>query len=298
MIPLRLALCLALSATVATSAFAESTSVGSNEIHPPGDDPLAASPTGKADGAEEQNDRPSPAEHATGGSKQAATDGAFLPFTTGASTAAMYGRMASGYDGARKEFVYDAIADARVVGGLAIRAGYQSSDLSGHASAVLGARFQFLSQMQHGLDMAAGLFYLPQDLDGEGLVKASVMVSRSLGDVRLFGNLVYGQDPEADDGQAELAMGFLVPAASSLSLGLDARGRARVFTTDAKHDGSYAPTFDIVAGPVAHYLLGPVVLTGHAGWSSVVVQGPQGSPQSTSDARHGISGLLSAGFAL
>jgi hypothetical protein len=295
---------MALSATVATPAFAESTSAGSHESHPPSDDPVVASPAGKADGVEkaegveEESDRPSPAEHDTSGSRQATTHGAFLPFTIGASTAATYGRIASGYDGARKEFVYQAIAEAQVVGGLAIRAGYLSSDLSGHASAVLGGRFQFLSQMQHGLDMAAGLFYLPQDLDGEGLVKASVLVSRSFGDVRLFGNLGYGQDPEGDDGQAELAVGFLVPAAKSLALGLDARARARVFSTDEKHAGNFEPIFDVVAGPVAHYVLGPVVLTGHAGWSSVVVQGPQGSPQSTSDLRNGLSGLLSAGFAL
>jgi hypothetical protein len=93
-------------------------------------------------------------------------------------------------------------------------------------------------------------------------------------------------------------VGFLVPAATSLSLGLDARGRARVFSTDEKHAGNYEPIFDVVAGPVAHYVLGPLVLTGHAGWTSVVVQGPQGSPQPTSNLRNGVSGLLSAGFAL
>jgi hypothetical protein len=292
-----LALCIALSATVATPAFAESTSVGSNESHPPSDDPVVASPARKADGVEEESGHASPTD-ATSGARQATAHGAFLPFTIGASTAATYGRIASGYDGARKELVYQAIAEAHVVGGLAIRAGYLSSDLSGHASAVLGGRFQFLSQMQHGLDMAAGLFYLPQDLDGEGLVKASVLVSRSFGDVRFFGNLGYGQDPEADDGQTELTVGFLVPAATSLSLGLDARGRARVFSTDEKHAGNYEPIFDVVAGPVAHYVLGPLVLTGHAGWTSVVVQGPQGSPQPTSNLRNGVSGLLSAGFAL
>jgi hypothetical protein len=81
-------------------------------------------------------------------------------------------------------------------------------------------------------------------------------------------------------------------------LGLDARGRARVFSVDEKHDGLHEPIFDVDAGPVVHYVLGPMVVTGHAGWSSVVIQGPQGSVRPTNDVLHGVSGLLSAGFTL
>jgi hypothetical protein len=287
MIHRRLANYVTLAATFAAPAFAQASPVNSSDIRPLVDPTVAAT-------ALDESER----EPAITNSVLAALDGAFLPFTVGASTSAAYGRILSGYDGARSAFVYDGIADAHIVGGLAVRAGYASSDLSGHASALLGGRFQFLSQRQHALDLSAGLFYMPQDLEGEGLVKASLFLGRNLGAVRLFANLGYGQDPEADDGRGELALGFLVPMVPALSLGLDARTRARVFTSDEKHDGIYEPIFDVIAGPVAHYVLGPVVITGHAGWSSVVVQGPQSSARPTNDVRHGASALLAAGFVL
>jgi len=293
----RLAMYVTLTA-ISTPALAQSSPARSSEIHQPTEGAAVAKPSGESANAEGESNPPSAAEPRPRGAEQASVEGAFLPFTIGPSTAETYGRIISGYDGAREDFVYEAFADAHVIGGLAIRAGYLSSDLSGHASALLGARFQFLSQERQGLDMAAGLFYMPQDLDGEGLVKARLLLGRNVGVVRLFANVGYGQDPEADDGQAELAMGLLLPTAPSLLLGLDARGRARVFSTDEKHTGIYEPIFDVVVGPVAHYVLGPLVLTSHAGWSSVVIQGPQGAPQPTNDVRNGVSALASVGFAL
>lgn len=283
MILRRLARYFALTATIATPAFAQPTPVGTR-------------PPGESANAEQDNHRPSSTGPMPAG-EQATNAGAFLPFTVGVSTDATYGRVDSGYDGARKAFVYGAIADAHVVGGLAIRAGYSSSDLSGHASALLGGRFQLLSQERQAVDMAAGLFYLPQDIEGEGLVKATLFLGRNVGQARLFANLGYGQDPEGDDGQGEVSMGFLLPSAPALLLGFDARGRARVFSTDEKHNGSYEPILDVLAGPVAHYVLGPLVLTGHTGWSSVVIRGPQGA-RPTNDLRQGVSGIISAGFAL
>src|SRR5689334_16682935 len=74
------------------------------------------------------------------GSANAVSAGAFLPFTLGAASNVTYGKAQSGYDGARRVLVYEAAADGHVVGGLSVRAGYSSHDLSGHASALFGAR--------------------------------------------------------------------------------------------------------------------------------------------------------------
>jgi hypothetical protein len=224
--------------------------------------------------------------------------GAFLPFTVGASSDTTYAKVLSGYDGGRREFVYEGAADASVYGGLSVRAGYSSTDLSGHASALLGARFQFLSQKRHGIDLGTGLFYLPQGIDGEGLVRASVFVGRDIGKVALFGNVSYGQDPEGDDHHAELSVASLFRAAPQLMLGADARMRALVLDSDEKHNGMTEPVLDLAFGPVAHYVLGPVVLTGQAGLSALALKGPHGSIRPTIEMQYGTLGLFSAGFAL
>src|SRR5579859_1566714 len=144
-------------------------------------------------------------------SGQTAARGAFLPFTIGASTEGTYGKILSGYDGSRRGFVYDGAAEASVVGRLSVRAGYSSADLSGHESALLGARFQLFSQKRQGIDLGAGLFYLPQGIDGEGLVRTSLFAGGEIGKVALLGSASYGQDPEGDDHHAELTMATLVP---------------------------------------------------------------------------------------
>jgi hypothetical protein len=240
----------------------------------------------------------SPPEARPAGAEHAATNGAFLPFTIGAATDATSGKVLSGYDGGRRTVVYDGAADAHVIGGLSVRAGYSSHDLSGHASGLLGARFRFLSQERQGVDAGVGLFFLPQGIDGEGLVRASMFVGRNVGNVGLFGSVSYGQDPEGDDHQLELTLGSLVPVTHAVFLGADARARALVFSSDEKHDGITEPVFDLALGPVAHYVLGPLVLTAEAGMSALALRGPRASLRSTTEAQYGALGLFSAGFAL
>jgi hypothetical protein len=231
------------------------------------------------------------------GAGHAAPAGAFLPFTIGASTDAKYGKVLSGYDGGRRAVVYEGAADAHVAGGLSVRAGYASHDLSGHASGLLGARYQLLSQNHQGVDLGLGLFYLPQGIDGEGLVRGSLFLGRDVGKVGLFGSISYGQDPEGDDHHLELSLGSLLPLSPAVLVGADARARALV-SSDKKRDQLTEPVFDLALGPVAHYVLGPVVLTGEAGMSALALRGPRASIRSTTETQFGVLGLFSAGFAL
>jgi hypothetical protein len=194
--------------------------------------------------------------------------------------------------------VYEGAAEASVVGALSVRGGYSSTDLSGHASAMLGARFQLLSQKRQGIDLGAGLFYLPQGIDGEGLVRGSLFVGGEMGGVALLGSASYGQDPEGDDHHAELSMATLFRAAPRLLLGADARMRALVLSSDEKHDGITEPVADLAFGPVAHYVFGPIVLTSEVGVSSLAMRGPHGSSRPTTELQYGLLGLFSAGFAL
>jgi hypothetical protein len=57
--------------------------------------------------------------------------------------------------------------------------------------------------------------------------------------------------------------------AASLRAGLDGRWRFDLGSSEAKLRAANEPTFDLVVGPVATAVVGPVVLTAHAGISAV-----------------------------
>ena len=138
---------------------------------------------------------------------------------------------------------------------------------------------------------------MPQDLDGEGMIKGAVFLSRRWGRVSLFGNIAYSQDPEGDDHRGEVTMGSLVAIIPSFTAGIDARARSLVFSSDEKHDGLTEPVIDFLVGPLVHYLVGPVALTGQVGMSTVVSE-THGAAQSQKSTKVGPFGLLSAGLAL
>jgi hypothetical protein len=245
---------------------------------------------------EAEHSPPAPTDGA--GAGRAASKGAFLPYTVAPSTDVTYAAMGSGYNGARRAAIYEVAADAHVVGGLSVRAGYSSHDLWGHSSAMVGGRYQILRRERHWLDLSAGLFYLPQDINGEGLVMGSLLLGRNIGRLELFGSLSYGQDPEGDDHDAQVTVAGLYPLLPAVLVGIDARARGLVFSSDSKHQGLSEPVLDVAAGPLAHYVLGPFTLTGHLGMSGLAIEGPRGSVHDKKEMRYGVIGLLEAGLSL
>jgi hypothetical protein len=190
-----------------------------------------------------------------------------LPFTTTPSGGLTYAVVTSGFDGARHVAIYNAYADAKIYGGLSVRAGYASPDLSGGASAAFGPRMQLLEQHRHGVDLGVALFYMPQNIYGEGLITGKVSLARAFGAVRLLGHVAYGQDPEGDDHQAEGAAAMMFRVSDALFVGVDGRARALVGSSDAKHTGLREPVFDLAAGPLATYRVGMFALMAQVGAS-------------------------------
>jgi hypothetical protein len=226
-----------------------------------------------------------------------AAQGAFLPFTVAPATGATMGTLTSGYDDARKVVLYQALADAHVVGGLSLRAGYSSNDLAGQPSALVGARFHLLTQERYGLDFGVGLFYEPHDIEGEGLVRGTLALGRRFGELALFGTAGYGQDPEGDDHRAELSAAMLYTIVPAFYVGFDGRARALVFSSDEKHDGLSEPVLDFSAGPLAQFLVGPVALSGQFGVSAVRYA-THGMVPRSSETRLGPMALVGAGLFL
>jgi hypothetical protein len=201
--------------------------------------------------------------------EHSAAAGTFLPLTHAAAidTQRAYGMGIGGYDSARSSGLFEATAEVRVWGPLALRGGavYTSGDERLRPS--FGARVQLLRESASGLDGAVGVFYRPEGLtEPEGEVEAVLSGGTHLGATYLLGNLVYGQDPEARERDGEVRLAALHPFSSSFLLGFD--GRVRFDLGSQRGAGKVEPELDALVGPAASLTLGRVALLLHGGASA------------------------------
>lgn len=202
--------------------------------------------------------------------QRAVRDGAMLPMTllpnVGDASAIAAGY--SGYDGARRSARLQTFAEARLFGPLALRVGAQSRNVGESVSPSVMARAQLLTQSQHGVDGAVALAYKAEGFsEPEGEVEVAIMLARSLGNWRLLGDLVYGQDPEGAERDGELRAAAFHTFAARYSLGLDARGRFDLGSRKSKLLQPAEPRFDLDAGPALMVAWGPFSLGAHTGLS-------------------------------
>lgn len=203
---------------------------------------------------------------------QSAADGAFLPASI-APTVSSRGGLAvgfGGYDGARGVGVMEALAEARVWGPLALRGGAVYSDTKNRLRPSVGARLQLLRQERAGIDGAVGVFYRPEGLtEAEGEIETVISVGRRIGATAIIGNLAYGQDPEGNERDGEVRAAVLRQFGGRFFAGLDGRARFDLGSQTARLVASNEPTFDLMAGPTASVLVGPVVLSAYGGLSTL-----------------------------
>ena len=200
---------------------------------------------------------------------RSASVGTFLPLTHAAAVRAQSAAAAAngGYDGARHGSVFEATAEVRVWGPLAVRAGAVATGSDNRLRPSFGARVQVLREQVHGLDAAAGAFYRPEGLtEAEGEIETVLSAGLHLGRAYLLGNLVYGQDPEGNERDGEVRLAALHPVHQRVLLGLDGRLR---FDLGSSNAGKGEPTLDALVGPTATLLLGRFALLAHGGASIV-----------------------------
>jgi len=152
---------------------------------------------------------------------------------------------------------------------IAVRVGVQYADQpEERLRPNVGARVQALNQADHAIDMSIGLFYKPEGFtEGEGEIEAVVALGRSFGRTSLFGDLVYGQDPEGNERDGEVRLAILYLVAERFSLGLDSRARFDLGTGEEKLEEEGGVEFDLSAGPGVSYQLGEIAIGAHAGVS-------------------------------
>jgi hypothetical protein len=203
-----------------------------------------------------------------GGAHASAGTGSFLALTQSAALdpKSAYGFATGGYDSARGASLFEAAAEVRVWGPLAVRGGAVFTG-GNRLRPSLGARVQALREARHGVDGTLGVFYRPEGLtEPEGELEAVIALGTHLGATYLIGNLVYGQDPEGRERDGELRMSVLRPMSSRLHAGLDARVR---FDLGSSVRGPGEPKLDALAGPTAALSLGPVALLLQGGGSAL-----------------------------
>ena len=200
-------------------------------------------------------------------------DGALLPSTlaprVGATAALAIGF--AGYDGARAAPIGSATAEVRVWGPFAIRGGTEYSTTR-RSSTTIGGRVQLLHQERHGIDGSLSVFYRPEGFtEPEGEIETFVSLGRRFNRLSVFGNLVYGQDPEGNERDGELRFASLY-SIGRWAFGVDSRMRFAIGTQKSAM-ALAEPKFDLLAGPLASATVGPVALFAQAGPSVLKVAG-------------------------
>ena len=208
-----------------------------------------------------------------------------------------WARAVGGYDSAAQAFRMRSSAETAVLSYLAFRLDFEHGLSTSTADRVsFGLRLQALRQDAHGLDLGLGLFYQPNDFRTEGNIVGAVMVGRRFDRVALLASALLGSDPEGDDQELDGRLSTLVMVLPYLQLGLDSRFRS-VLSTDKKGEGTTAVDWELSVLPSATLTLGPIVLIGEAGLSSLQVTELSRQPNERKNLRTGIMVMSGLGFA-
>jgi hypothetical protein len=225
--------------------------------------------------------------------------GFLLPFTQSPQIYSGYTLVKgmAGYDTALGNFVARTAAEARILPVLALRVDFDHGPGMGPSDRFgAGARLQLLRQATSGIDGAIALAYQPNDFRDEGQIVGSVLLGRSFGRFQLFGNVLFGSDPEGDDRAGETRVSALYRIVRQLHLGLDSRFRFNA-SEDEKRAGTQATDWEFQIAPAASFGIGPVALLGLAGLSMRQSTSPFGTSQQKTRVDAGVVAMAGAGGA-
>ena len=175
-----------------------------------------------------------------------------------------------GYDGATKNPVVSATAEAWIVPRLSFTAGFGSTTQPGEVRlrAQGGVRVMLLDQRHNGVNAAVGFLYRQDRFaNEEGMLEWSALFSRRFGATLAIANFVYAQDGEGDDHEGEVRAVGLQDFGMRLHIGLDSRVRASLGSSDPHRAEHSNPTFEFNAGPLLAYSMGRFSLMSEAGIS-------------------------------
>jgi hypothetical protein len=208
-----------------------------------------------------------------------------------------WARAVGGYDGAAQAFRLRSSAETVVADFLAFRVDFEHGLSTSTTDRVsLGLRLQLLRQEAHGIDLGVGLFYNPNDFRKEGNAVGALMLGRRFEQGALLASALVGSDPEGDDQEIDGRLATLFVVLPDLQLGLNSRFRS-VLSTDAKGKGMTTVDWELAVLSSAAWTLGPIVLIGEAGLSSLHITELSGQPNQRKNLRTGILVMSGLGYA-
>lgn len=148
--------------------------------------------------------------------------------------------------------------------GIAIRAGASARPRE-DATLDFGVQGQLLFQQDAGVDLALAIDYESEGFNLRPELVTTLLVARRFGSVSVLANAAYGHGVTDDERFGQLRLAALVPATSSLHVGIDS-SLAMDFELDEEEPPG-EPELDVQVAPAATLVLGVVGLSAQAGLS-------------------------------
>ena len=202
---------------------------------------------------------------ATAGAPDEAAPARFLPGAIAAGAGSARAMVAGwgGYDGATHVPLASALTEARLGARVVIGAGATYAPGNDLRAAALRpsalVRVQVLEQARHGIDAGLALAYRQDRYVGEdGFFQASAAFGFHDAHGAWLAHVAYGQDGEGDDHEGELRLAGLGRIAGALHVGLDARLRKSLGSTDPFRTQHGTPSLDYMLTPALVFAPGPL----------------------------------------
>jgi hypothetical protein len=195
--------------------------------------------------------------------------GAFLPSALSATSEGRRGIVSimGGWDRARHGGIYDAAAEAHILGPVSLLAGASSDGPGTTTSPQLELRLDALRQATHGVDMAVAAGYVDAGFNTVPAAVLKVAIGRNVGNSYLLGNVVYGQGLQDGERFGELRLAALYPVGHAAHVGIDSR-----FQIDLERDNDEPAgetDWESRTGLVASYEWNRIVFSSSAGVSAL-----------------------------
>lgn len=208
-------------------------------------------------------------EPAPSSAPPSAEAGAFLPSALSPRSEGRRGLVTvmAGWDQARGGGIYDAAAEAELLGPVSLLAGATYDGPGTSASPHLELRLDALTQARHGLDVAVAAGYAGAGLNTVPAAVLKVAIGRNVGASYLLANVVYDHGLEDGERSGELRLAALYPVTRATYLGIDSR-----LQLDLEHDNDEPAgetDWESRSGLVASYAWNRFVFTGEAGISAL-----------------------------
>ena len=201
-------------------------------------------------------------------SERAVMTGAFLPSILSANNQGRSGlaSVTGGWDGARNGGVYDATAEAALIGPVSLLAGARYDGPGTNVSPHFELRVDALSQAKHGIDLAVAAGYSDVGFNTVPTAILKLAVGRNVGATYVLANAMF--EPGLEDGEraGELRLAALYPVTHALQVGLDSRFQIDLERDDDEPVGE--TDWASRSGLVASYAWQRVVMMSSAGMSA------------------------------